>query len=296
MTHFTSHIELSKFNHHRLDPALPSEDWREQLSREYQHRLCEGEFVEKERQYIAARAAQVPRETSAFIEWFEALKDNGPGQNDPLFPWLATRASLSELKWFLAQEVGGEAGFDDLVALTQLKFDGGVKIELGRNYWDELGRGFESAMHGPMLTRISRALNLQSEAPVVPEASALGNLMLALASNRRYAYHAIGALGVIELTAPGRAAYVNQAMKRHGIAPKVRQYFALHATLDIKHSEDWNREVLAPIVTQLPEVASAIAEGALMRLEAGRRCFECYRRELGLNLNLHTCAKLNTAA
>jgi hypothetical protein len=29
-------------------------------------------------------------------------------------------------------------------------------------------------------------------------------------------------------------------------------------------------------------MAVAIAEGALMRLECGRRCFERYRRELGL--------------
>ena len=37
------------------------------------------------------------------------------------------------------------------------------------------------------------------------EALALGNMMIGLAANRYYAYQAIGALGVIELTAPGRA-------------------------------------------------------------------------------------------
>jgi hypothetical protein len=40
--------------------------------------------------------------------------------------------------------------------------------------------------------------------------------------------------------------------------------------------------VIAPLVAREPRAAAAIAEGALMRLQAGARCFERYRRELGL--------------
>jgi hypothetical protein len=35
-----------------------------------------------------------------------------------------------------------------------------------------------------------------------------------------------------------------------------------------------------PLVDNHPEVAPLIAEGALLRLEAGARCFERYREEL----------------
>ena len=52
------------------------------------------------------------------MKWFEELAGNGPGQGDSLFPWLATTCSLSEMRWFLAQEIAGEAGFDDLIAMT----------------------------------------------------------------------------------------------------------------------------------------------------------------------------------
>src|SRR3712207_8864291 len=38
------------------------------------------------------------------------------------FPWIAEEASLEEMRWFLEQEAAGEAGFDDLVAMTQVKF------------------------------------------------------------------------------------------------------------------------------------------------------------------------------
>ena len=117
---------------------------------------------------------------------------------------------------------------------------------------------------------------------MVWESLALGNVMTAFAMNRRYAYHSIGALGAIELTAPRRAAQVNAGLKRLGIGGEARRYFALHATLDVKHSIAWNREVLGPLVTENPRTSRAIAEGALMRLEAGRRCFDRYRAELAV--------------
>jgi hypothetical protein len=104
--------------------------------------------------------------------------------------------------------------------------------------------------------------------------------MIALALNRHYAYQSIGALGVIEMTAPWRSAHVNAGLKRLGFGGVARRYYALHATLDVKHSLAWNREVIAPLVSAEPRAAFAIAEGALLRLRAGARCFERYRREL----------------
>jgi hypothetical protein len=243
--------------------------------------LLEHEYVSAEIAEIAAWADDAPRTAAGFVQWFEQLNDIGPGQGDPLFPWLAERASLAQMRWFLQQEMAGEAGFDDLVALTQLRLPTRAKLELARNYWDEMGQGTESAMHGPMLARLGEALALKPTiAQTVWESLALANVMVALASNRDLTYQSIGALGVIELTAPGRAVLVNAGLKRLGIAGEARRYYALHATLDIKHSEAWNREVLAPLVEADPRCAPAIAQGALLRLRAGARCFDRYRREL----------------
>jgi len=50
--------------------------------------------------------------------------------------------------------------------------------------------------------------------------------------------------------------------------------------LDVKHSADWNREALRPLVEGDPRRAVAIAEGALMRLRCGERCFHRYRQQL----------------
>jgi hypothetical protein len=57
------------------------------------------------------------------------------------------------------------------------------------------------------------------------------------------------------LTAPDRAAAVNAGLKRLGVRGEARRYFALHATLDVKHSAAWNQEVLYPLIEAQPEVS-----------------------------------------
>jgi hypothetical protein len=277
------HLHLARLNRMRLAPAKPKADWRTDLEEELALRAMELDWIEEQRARIAPIAERAPRDAARFVRWFEELRETGPGQQDPLFPWLAEHATLHQLRWFLRQEVAGEAGFEDLVAMTQLRLPDRPKLELARNYWDEMGRGHEGGMHGPMLSRLADELDLaQLPDDIVWEARALGNLLCGLAANRRYTYQSIGALGVVELTAPGRAELVNAGLKRLGIKPSTRQYYALHATLDIKHSEAWNREVLEPLVAGDPGLAPLIAEGALLRLEAGACCFERYREELRL--------------
>lgn len=272
---------LAYWNRARLAPQIPKEDWHNDFALERDLLVVEREFIETTRREQTQRAAQAPREPHGFVAWFEALKENAPGQNDPLFPWLAERATLDQMRWFVEQEAAGEAGFDDLVALSQVKMPTQAKLELARNYWDEMGRGNAKGMHGPMLEALVTALGVtpRIENTLAPSL-ALGNTMAALASNRAYAYHAIGALGVIELTAPGRAAQVSLALRRLKVSAKARHYFDLHAVLDVKHSEAWNREVFASIVAETPEAAPYIAEGALMRLQCGADCFHAYRRHL----------------
>jgi len=276
--------KLARLNVGRLPPRLTAGDWEAELQAEFDIRRMDAEYVEAERRAIAPLLDAVPRDVDGFMAWFEALKLTGPGQNDALFPWLAKRATMPQMQWFLTQEVAGEAGFDDLVALTQLRLPTQAKLELARNYWDEMGRGREDGMHGPMLEATARELGLKPDIETtVVEALALANMMLALASSRRYAYQSLGALGVVELTAPGRVALVNEGLRRLGVSVRGRRYFQLHAGLDIRHSEAWNREAIRPIVATEPEAARLIAEGALLRLRCGERCFERYRSELGLS-------------
>ena len=275
---------LTRYNAARFEPGLPEDASNDELVRAHAVARAEIEFIAAQRKMLAPLTADIPSDVSGFIAWFERLKETGPGQGDPLFPWLAETASAEQMKWFLLQEVAGEAGFDDLLAMTQVKMPVQAKLEMARNYWDEMGRGRAKGMHGPMLERLASYFELSpTPETVVAESLALGNTMVALARHRRYAYHSIGALGVIEMTAPTRAGYVDQGLRRLGIPPKKRHYFALHAVLDVKHSEEWNREVLRPLVAEDPRRARAIGEGAVMRLWHGARSFERYREKFGLS-------------
>jgi hypothetical protein len=272
---------LARFNRRRLTPGLGEPLYTWATARRMS--AVEQDFVARCRQVTAPLLTEVPSDASSFVAWFETMREWGPGQNDPLFPWLADEASLEEMRWFLHQEVAGEAGFEDLLALTQLKMPTRAKLEMARNFWDEMGRGQAKGMHGPMLDRLAHHLELDPDIDnVLPEALALGNLTTAMALDRTFAFHSVGALGAIEMTAPDRAAAVTEGLKRLGISGKVRHYFALHAVLDRRHSKDWNAEVLAPLVAEDPRRARAIAEGALLRLARGKACFDAYRAHFGL--------------
>jgi len=269
---------LARWNRERLQPGYGADDWRHVLERDQRMLRLEGAFLDELIADVADEAAHAPRHPDAFIRWFENLREVGPGQGDALFPWLATEATRDELRWFFEQEAAGEAGFDDLVAITQVKLPKLPKLELARNYWDEMGRGNALGMHGPMLDAMTVTLAVEPRIEnTVWESLCLANAMTAMATTRRHAWRSVGALGVIELTAPGRSALVAQGLRRIGLTDRERRYFELHAALDIKHSEAWNREALHPAISEEPDRARHIAEGALVRLRCGRRCFDRYR-------------------
>jgi hypothetical protein len=272
--------QLASFNQYRLAAGLGEPDEPQDVALRSALLELESAFVRSVLGTLSKSLEHIPDYADGFVDWFQTLREIGPGQGDVLFPWLANRADFEQMKWFLTQEISGETGFDDLVALSQIKMPARAKLEMARNYWDEMGRGQAKGMHGPMLGQLAAYFSIAPTVETtVPESLALGNMMMALACNRRYGFHSIGALGVIELTAPSRATYVSRGLDRLGVPKKRSHYFSLHAILDVKHSDAWIREVVWPLVAEDSRRARAIAEGALLRLWCGAQCFERYRQE-----------------
>ena len=272
---------LAKWNRERLAPQFPDIDWRKDFERNTQMLRLEGAFLDELRAEVADDLAEVPDDANDFVAWFEALKAQGPGQNHPLFSWLAETATEGQMRWFLTQEAAGEAGFDDLVAYTQVKMPLGAKLELAANYWDEMGRGQYRGIHTLLLRELVDTMRIAPEIDTtVWESLALANAMTAMATTRRYAWLSVGALGVVELTAPWRCVHVSKGLKRLGYGQRERLYYDLHSHLDVKHSETWNQNALKPLVEEDPRRARAIAEGALIRMRCAERCFDRYARVL----------------
>ena len=121
----------------------------------------EGRFLEELRAEVADEAADVPTDADGFIALVrEPSARTGRARAIRCSPGWRKRPELDEMRWFLGQEAAGEAGFDDLVAYTQVKLPPLAKLELARNYWDEMGRGNVKGMHGPMLDRLVERLEL----------------------------------------------------------------------------------------------------------------------------------------
>jgi hypothetical protein len=207
-----------------------------------------------------------------------AAKDRLPAA----YRWLAKTASWDELVAFLALEGGPDGGFDDLVALCQIGLTGSAKLELGKNYWDEMGCGDAAGVHTVLHSDMARAVGMphvaREDMPVEAlERVAVGGL---LATNRWLQPEMVGALGLLELQAGPRCRMVVQAFDRLGAPPSAYPFYVEHAEVDPVHGRDWMDKAVVPLVRERPEWGPRIVKGAWWRSQLNLAFFERARREL----------------
>jgi hypothetical protein len=198
------------------------------------------------------------------------------------YEWVASTASWDEVVRFLALEGGPDGGFDDLVALCQVGLTGDPKLELARNYWDELGNGALAAVHTVLHDRLVAAIGMPrvplDEQPVEAlERAALGGL---LSTNHWLQPEMLGALGLIELQAGPRCRKVLQAFDRLGAPADAYPFYAEHAEVDPRHGKDWMDNAIVPTVAAHPEWAPRILRGALWRSRVNAAFFSAVWRTL----------------
>jgi hypothetical protein len=183
------------------------------------------------------------------------------------YEWVARDASWDDLVWFLAVEGGPDGGFDDLVAACQVGLSGEAKLELARNYWDEMGNGSLEAVHTVLHQRLVEAI----EMPRIPRAelseaglerAALGGLLM---TNHWLQPEMIGALGLIELQAGPRCRKVLAGLERVSAPDDASPFYAEHAEVDPRHGQDWLCNAISPLVAQRPEWGPRMLQGAQWR-------------------------------
>ncbi|GAC1439434.1 MAG: hypothetical protein NVSMB55_00880 [Mycobacteriales bacterium] len=198
------------------------------------------------------------------------------------YRWLARDASWAELVDFLALEGGPDGGFDDLVAVCQVGLSGSAKLELGKNYWDEMGNGNPERVHTVLHQQMAAALTM----PSVPreaqpatglERSALGGL---LATNRWLQPEMIGALGLLELQAGPRCRLVLQAFDRLGAPQAAYPFYVEHAEVDPVHGKDWMDKAVVPTVAERPDWGPRIVKGAWWRSSVNLAFFDALHADL----------------
>jgi hypothetical protein len=192
-----------------------------------------------------------------------AAKDRLPA----VYKWVGDEATLPELRTFLAIEGGPDGGFDDLVATCQIGLSGAPKMELARNYWDEMGNGDPADVHTDLHRRMAAVVeipDLPREKLPTPalQRAAFGGL---LATNRWLQPEMIGALGLTELQAGPRCRLVLKAFERLAIPTEAHTFYQVHADVDPRHGKDWLDQAIAPLAQQQPSWAPRMIRGAAWR-------------------------------
>jgi hypothetical protein len=193
-----------------------------------------------------------------------------------VYTWAAELASASELVEFLTLEGGPDGGFDDLVACCQIGLGGEAKVELARNYWDEMGNGSVEDVHTELHRRLVQALGIagiprQQQRTEALVRGALGGL---LATNRWLQPEMIGALGLIELQAGPRCRQVVTGLRRLELPADALPFYLEHAEVDPRHGRDWLTKAVAPLVDANPDWGPGIVRGARWRSLVNARFFE----------------------
>ena len=258
--HVGTFAELADGPNRQHHPVIADLKWR-----------LEAIFLERLEEYDASRHRDLPGDSVEALRAIQAV-DRVP----PLYRWLADTADASDVLAFVQLEGGPDAGFDDLVAQCQVGIGGGAKVELARNYWDEMGRGDEDRVHTVLHRTMADALGLdpvpRQDLPVASlERTLLGTTC---ATNRWLQPEMVGALGLIELQAGPRCRAVVAALRRIGAPAAALPFYEEHARVDPQHGRTWLERVVAPLASEHPELGWRIVRGARWRSTVNARFLE----------------------
>jgi hypothetical protein len=207
-----------------------------------------------------------------------AAKDRLPAA----YKWLARTATWDQVVEFLALEGGPDGGFDDLIAVCQVGLSGTAKLELSKNFWDEMGQGdltgVHTQLHHDLVTAIDMPTVPREQLPVPAlERIALNGLM---ATNRWLQPEMIGALGLLELQAGPRCRLVLQAFDRLGAPAGAYPFYVEHAEVDPVHGKDWMDKAIEPLAGEKPAWGPRMVKGAWWRSTTNLAFFAALQESL----------------
>jgi pyrroloquinoline quinone (PQQ) biosynthesis protein C len=238
---------------------------------------------EIERHLIAAEDSRIqpevfesiPLDGDEFVPFLERLISSHAAYQHPLYAQvLRHEADVQGLRTFFIQEISVDGSFSDFLALLLVGTGGSIRMEISKNYWDEMGNGKPAEVHTDLFMRAVRALGLgetELEEKASLESLYCGNLSLCLALNRKYFSAALGYFAAMEYLVPHRFEHVLTAWERNGLRAEDIEYHRLHIAIDVTHSRGWLDNVIKPLVAGDPRKALDVTRGVLYRLNSSVR-------------------------
>ncbi|MEV7213953.1 iron-containing redox enzyme family protein [Kitasatospora cineracea] len=216
----------------------------------------------------------MPDDPAAFVAWLKGVAREHPVFKHPYYHrFLRNEATPDDLRRFVLQESSVDSRFDDLLAAMQIGTDGVTKMEIAKNFWDEMGNGNPAEVHTVLFDRIIRHFGITDEElseHLSAEALLGGNLAVLICRYRGLFAEAVGHLAIAEWLAPDRFSQVLHAWQRLDLPPDGITYHKLHIGIDAHHASAWFAHVVKPMAVS-PEARRAITRGALWRLNSSGR-------------------------
>jgi hypothetical protein len=214
--------------------------------------------------------ARLPSSAAEFAEWFQKLSAD---HVQPDFcAYLANDASLAEVALFFLAEELVDSRFDDLVALAQLGSAGVTKLVMAENYWDEMGEGKLERMHTVLFEHSAKYMRQRLndrgydvEDLICAEIYENACLTLMYGVHRQLTPRSLGALGLMEHSAPPRFTAMVEGCARLGVPDDVIEYQRIHIHVDEDHGAEWLDYVLTPLTERSPEMLREVSLGILTR-------------------------------
>jgi hypothetical protein len=221
----------------------------------------------------------LPQNAAGFRDWFMQLRAR---HVQPAFcRYLANEATLDEIALFFLAEELVDSRFDDLVAMVQIGSTGTSKLTMAENYWDEMGEGKLEQMHTRLFEHSAKYMRARLAERFIDVAALNGteiyenaNLVLMYGIHRHLAPRALGAMGLMEYTAPVRFQAMVDGCNRLGVPADVVLYQRIHVHVDADHGAEWLDNVLVPLAHQSSEARREIGMGMLTRERVANAYYE----------------------
>ncbi len=208
----------------------------------------------------------------SFTKSLSSLIKNHPAYEHELYSdFILNKASVDDIKYFLAQETSLDPRFDDMLAFLQIGLNGISKMEIASNYWDEMGNGVSSDVHTKLFEKALTCLNISKEfidKSLLLESMISSNLSSYLSLERKNYFKAIGYFWITETMAPKRFDCLIKGWKRLNLPAEGIEYHILHKKIDLIHGDDWLKKVIGPESLKDENIRKEIIRGSLIRLNS----------------------------
>ncbi|MEU8800808.1 iron-containing redox enzyme family protein [Spirillospora sp. NPDC048819] len=215
-----------------------------------------------------------PVDGREYLSWLKNLVRGHRAYKHPYYTeFIRYDARPEDLRTYVIQESLVDARFDDLLAMMQIGTSGPSKMEIAKNFWDEMGNGNPEEVHTHLFNKIYEVFGIQDgdiEGAVTANDLLSGNLAVLITRYRQMYPEAVGFLGMTEWLAPSRFQNVVRAWERLGLPDAGITYHRLHITIDSKHAAGWFHNVVLPAASS-EHMRRGIARGALWRANSSAR-------------------------